>query len=221
MRLACALLAAGSLAATASAASGPRVAHTSDGTRLAQATLLVLRDLGTDWTATASKGKPTGINLSCTGFNPRQSDLREIGAAMSASFKGSDVGPFVGQTTSVYATAQAVRTLWQRAVKPGLVACVAQSLQALEARGVSVTITAKLTPKIGALADRSASYRVVATLVTPKQHLKTYFDVILLASRRTITEVTISSFQKPPPLAWEQSLARLAARRIGAGGPAA
>jgi hypothetical protein len=44
---------------------------------------------------------------------------------------------------------------------------------------------------------------------------------VLLASRRAITQLTISQFQKAPPLKWEQALSKLAARRLGAGGTAA
>jgi len=127
----------------------------------------------------------------------------------------------VFQKTSVYATAKAAATLWQRSVKPALVECVAQSLEALKRRGVSVAISSRETIPIGAIGDRSASYRVIATLTTKARKLETYFDVVLLGSGQTITEVTVSQFQKPPPLKWEIALAKIAARRIGAGGPAA
>ena len=219
--LALVLTATAICAATAVAATAPpRAQHTSGGTNLAQASLLRLADFGKSWTETAS-GTPRGLNLSCSAFLPRQNDLVEIGAASSSNFKGSPVGPFVFQQTSVYDTPKAAATLWQRAVKPRLVECVAQSLQALTSKGVTVSITSRTTVPLGALANRSATYRVIATLTTKKQRLKTYFDVVLLASKRTITEITISQFQKPPPVKWELALAKIAARRIGAGGPTA
>ncbi len=221
MKLALVVTAAAICTATAVAASAPpRAEHTSDGTNRAQASLLRLADFGKGWTETAS-GKATGLNLSCSAFLPKQNDLVEIGAASSSNFKASAVGPYVFQQTSVYETPKTAATLWQRTVKPRLVECVAQSLQALTSRGVSVSITSRTTIPLGTLADRSATYRVIATLATKKQRLKTYFDVVLLASKQTITELTISQFQKPPPLKFELALAKIAARRIGAGGPAA
>ena len=222
MRLALVVTTAAICVGTAAAASTPpRAAHTAAGTKLAQASLLRVGDLGSSWTADQASGASPGLNFSCTGFTPKQSDLVEIGTASSPNFKASAIGPFVLQKTSVYESAKAAQTLWQRSVKPRLVECVAQSLEALTSRGVRVTINSRDTIPIGALADRSASYRVVATLTTDKQRLKTYFDVVLLARSRTITELTISQFQKPPPLKWEIALAKIAARRIGAGGPAA
>jgi len=217
-----AVLAAAVVAGSAVAASAPREAHTAAGTKLAQASLLQLSDLGRGWTAAKpTAASSTGLNFSCTGFTPKQSDLVEIGTATSANFRGGAIGPFLAQKTSVYATAKAARTLWRRGVKPQLSACVGLSLRALESKGVHVTITSRTTIRIGAIADRSATYRILATLTTPKQRLKTFFDVILLASGRTITELTISQFQKAPPLKSEQALAKIVARRIGAGGPAA
>lgn len=220
MRLALVVTAAAVCVGAAGAATGPpQAAHTSAGTKLAQASLLRVSDFGGGWTAQAGGASP-GLNFSCTGFMPKQSDLVEIGTATSPLFKGSTIGPFVVQKTSVYASAKTAKTLWQRAVKPRLVECVAQSLELLSSRGVRVAITSKETVPLGAIADRSASYRVVATL-TDKQRVKTYLDVVLLASNRTITELTISQYQKPPALKSEIALAKIAARRIGAGGPAA
>jgi hypothetical protein len=221
MRLALVLTTALVWAAGAAAASGPpRAEHTSAGTTHAQGSLVRLADLGSGWTQSASGVSP-GLNFACPGYMPKQNDLVEIGTATSPNFKGSTIGPFLLQKTSVYATTKTAATLWRRTVKPGLMECVAQSLEALESKGVTVSITARDTIPIGAVGDRSATYRIVATLRTNKQRLKTYFDVLLIAGGRTITELTISQFQKPPPLKWEAALAKIVARRIGAGGPAA
>ena len=221
MKLALVVTAAAIGAATAAAATAPpRPSHTSDGTKLAQASLVRVSDFGSGWTEKAG-GTSTGLNLSCTGFTPKQNDLVETGTATSPLFKGSAIGPFVVHKTSVYESAKTAETLWRRTVKPRLVDCVAQSLQRLTSEGIAVEITSKATVPLGALADRSATYRVVATLTTKKQRVKTYLDVVLLGSGRTITQLTISRYQKPPPLKWELALAKIAARRIGAGGPAA
>jgi hypothetical protein len=221
MKLALVATVAAICVASAAAATGPpRVRHTADGTKRAQASLLRVGDFGAGWRQTANGASP-GLDLSCPGYTPKQGDLVEVGTAASPNFSGSAIGPFVFQKTSVYATPKAAATLWERSVKPALVECVAQSLEALESRGVSVAISTRETLPIGAVGDRSAGYRVVATLTTKARKLETYFDVLLLGSGQTITEVTVSQFQKPPPLKWEIALAKIAARRIGAGGPAA
>ena len=95
-----------------------------------------------------------------------------------------------------------------------------QSLEALGSRGVTVSITAHEPIALAALGDGVAGYRVVATL-TSKSRLKTYYDVIVVRGGRTITQLTISQFQKPVPLKFEIALAKIAARRMGAGGPVA
>jgi hypothetical protein len=215
------LVAAGALAAGAAAANIPRVAHTPAGMKAAEATLLKLSDLGSTWTAQEQTGTQTGVNFACTAFNPKQRDLVEIGTATSPNFKVSDIGPFLVQKTSIFKSSATARRLWQRALKPRLVDCVAQTLQALTSRGVKVTVTAKTTIAVGKLGDRSAGYRVVATLITSQRRLKTYFDVVILAAGPTVTQLTISQFQKAPALKWEQALAKIAARRIGAGVPTA
>jgi hypothetical protein len=106
-------------------------------------------------------------------------------------------------------------------VKPRLIECVAQSLEGLRERGVQVTINSRETLALGALAERTAAYRVVATLTTNGRRLKAYYDVILLAGRQSITRIEISQFQKAPPLDVERALSKIAARRLGASGPAA
>jgi hypothetical protein len=221
VKLSVAIGAAAVFAGAAGATPGPKAVHTSDGTKMAKASLVGVSDLGRGWTSERSTSPVTGINFSCTGFAPKQNDLVEIGTATSPNFKGSDIGPFLVQKTSVYENARTVKALWNRAVRPKLVECVAQSLAGLRDRGVEVTINSKESLPIGAYAQRSAGYRVVATLRTSKQRLKTYFDVVLLASNRAITELTISQLQKAPPLKWEQALAKIVARKLGVGGPTA
>jgi hypothetical protein len=220
MRLAFVLVIAGVCVGTAAAAAGPRTEHTSAGIKLAQASLLKVGDFGSAWTAGSAAATARGLNFSCAGFSPKQNDTVEIGTASSPQFKGSAIGPFVIQRTSVYQNPKNVRTLWQRSSKPKILDCVAQSLEALKSQGVGVSITARDTIKLGTIGERAAGYRIVATL-TGKQRLKTYFDMIYLGRGSTITQLTISQFQKPVPLKWEIALAKIASRRLGAGGPTA
>jgi hypothetical protein len=204
-------------AGVAAAAGPPRVAHTSEGTKLAQGSLLRVGDFGSGWTSDPASGSSRGISFGCRGFTPKQTDIVEIGTATSPKFNGSEIGPFVIQKTSVYSTPKAANTLWNRGVKPKLAECVAQSLDSLKARGIGVSITSQSRIPLGKIGDHAAGYRVVATL-TGKQRLKTYLDVILVGGGRTITELTISNYQKPVPLKWEVALATIAARKLGAGG---
>ena len=170
------------------AAAGPRVAHTSEGTKLAQASLLRVGDFGSGWTSDPAGGSASGISFGCRGFTPKQGDIVEIGTATSPKFNGSEIGPFVIQKTSVYATPKAANTLWNRGVKPKLRDCVAQSLDSLKSRGIGVSITSQTTIAIGRVGDHSAAYRVVATL-TGKQRLKTYLDVILVAGGLSLIHI--------------------------------
>ena len=98
--------------------------------------------------------------------------------------------------------------------------CAAQSLETLEQQGLGVEVTGRKTIAIGSVGDGAAGYRVVATL-SGKQRLKTYYDLIYVKGGRSITQLTISQFQKPVPLKWQVALAKVAARRLGAAGPAA
>jgi hypothetical protein len=216
MKLVPVLIAAAVCAGTAAAASGPRAEHTSAGTKAAESSLLRLGDFGSGWTSSGAAGGATGLNFSCPGFNPRQTDVVEIGSASSPQFKGGAIGPFVIQRTSVYENPKAVRTLWQRSMKPRLLDCVAQSLETLKSQGVGVSITARETLGLGRVAERATAYRIVATL-SGKQRLKTYYDMIWLGGGSAITQLTISQFQKPVPLKWEVALAKIASRRLTAG----
>jgi hypothetical protein len=215
MRLMLALLAAGVFAATASAAAVPRVAHTSAGMKLASSSLLRKTDFASGWTATNATSS-TGVRVACTGFRPKQSDLVEAGSAESPTFKGGQVGPYVSQRTSVYETLSQAKRFWNRAVKPELVNCLVDTLRTGVARpGVSVTVTSKDSLSLGSFGNRSAAYRVVSTVVTSKNRLKLYYDVILIGKGRSVTMLALTQFQTPIPKEAEQGLARTAARRLG------
>jgi hypothetical protein len=219
MKLALVVAAAAVWAGTAAASSPPRPEHTSEGTKLAQASLLRIGDLGTGWTSTAVTGRQTGLNLSCAGFAPRENDLVEIGTATSPIFKGTAIGPFLLQTTSVYQSAKDATTLWQRTVKPRLAGCLALPLETT--KSVGVTITSQTTIPIGRIGDRSIAYRFAANLSSGKSLHRAYYDVLLIAGGQSITQLTVSEFQRPPPLNWEIALAKVAAGRLGSGGPPA
>jgi hypothetical protein len=217
MRLVLALLAAGVLAATASAAAVPRVEHTSAGMKAASSSLLHMADLGTGWTATPATSN-VGVRVNCAGFRPKQSDLVEAGSAESPSFKRGAVGPYVVQRTSVYATPAHAKTFWDRAVKPAVLNCLVADLRRGFARqGGSIAVTSQQPLSLAGLRDRAAAYRVVTTVVTKTNRLKLYYDVVLIGKGRSVTLLTLTQWQAPIDDELEQRLSRAAARRLPSG----
>lgn len=219
MRLFVAMIVAGIYVATADAGI-PALKHTPAGMKAASASLLTLKDLGKGWTL--QKATSTmGVRLSCNGFQTSARGIVEVGSAESPTFSGGSTGPFVVQETSVYASEQQANTWWQRGVKPGLIACVAQSLDPIAAKGIKVTVTSQGPLKMASAGDRLAAYRVVATLSTKAGKRKTYFDVVLVQSGRAISEVSYSSLLTPVPTNFEHAVALIFAHRSGTAGPAA
>src|SRR5262245_8960376 len=127
------------LLAIALAAGTPAAHHTTAGTTAARAALVRLADFGKGWTSAASTSQQ-GVRFSCTGHAPNAKGIVEAGAASSPAFSAAQIGPFVQQNASVYATAAQADTWWRRAVTPSLVTCVAQTFTALAARGVKVAV---------------------------------------------------------------------------------
>jgi hypothetical protein len=206
----CALLAAGG----AAAATAPAKKHTTAGNAEAKASLLTIKDFGSGFTKT--KPGTLGVQLSCSGYTPTASGLVEIGSASSPNFSGGSAGPFVIQETSVFATAKQAAAYWKRAVKPGLIRCVAETLNAVSTKGIKVKILSEGPLSVAKVGPMSTDYRVVATLTSKTQTLKTYFDVLLVGSGRTLSEVTVSSFVSPVPKNLEHALALIVEHNISA-----
>jgi hypothetical protein len=212
MKVPAAVLAAAVLVGPAAGAA-PSQQHTAAGAAAATASLLTLADLGKGWTAGA-KGTP-GLHLTCKGYSPSGKGVVETGAAGSPGFANSDVGPWVSQTTSVYATTKQASTLWTRAVRPGLVACVTQTVEAVEAQGIKVKVVSQGKLPFGKVTPLTAAYRVVANLTSPgKTARKLYFDVVLVGKGNTLSEITLTSFAAPVPGKVESALATLVSHRL-------
>jgi hypothetical protein len=193
----------------------PAMSHTSADTKTAQASLLKTTDLGTGWTGKTSP--QNGATLGCKGYQPSGAGIVETGAATSDSFSYGTIGPFVLQSTSVYASTAEANTYWKRAVTSQLVSCVAQVLDAVATRGVKVTITKQGTLPFSTSLSHTAAYRVVG-LLGPHKYIN-YVDVIVLGKGRTLTVIEITSFKSPPPADFETGLARIVVNRLG--GPVA
>jgi hypothetical protein len=213
VKLPAAILVAAVLAGPAAAAA-PSARHTAGGTNAAKASLLTRTDLGKSWTAGAT-GTP-GLRLACKGWSPSGKGIVETGAAGSPSFASSQAGPFVSQTTSVYASPKQASTYWQRAVQPGLVSCVVQTVTAIEAQGIRVKVLSKGSLPVSKASNLTAGYRVVANLTSAgKTARKLYFDVVLVGRGSTLSEISMTSFESPVPAQVENALAKLVASRIG------
>jgi len=195
------------------AAAAPAVRHRPADVQAARASVLAAADLGKGWTGEATAQR--GVALSCPGYRPSGAGVVETGAAASPALRYGRTGPFVSQQASVYASARQADAYWRRAVRPGLLACVVQNVEALRARGVKVTVLSKRRLPLAAAVGHAAAYRVKARA----NALVLYFDVLVLGSGRTITTVSVSSFQQAPPAAFEQAVARILVRKLG--GPAA
>jgi hypothetical protein len=207
-----AVLLVAATAAGGAAAAGPAKKHTSAGNASARASLLSAKDLGTGWKVTAAISQQAP-SFQCRGYQPNEDDLVEIGAATSPSFSAS--GAIIQQYTAVFATAGQASTLWGRAVKRGLVNCVAQTLASIQSKGIKVSDLSGGTVGMPKPIAKTMVYRVIATLKAGNRALRTYFDVIVLSSGKTVTEVTISTFGNPVPAKSELALAQVVAKRLG------
>lgn len=209
--LACALTVTAAASATA-----PAAKHTAAGNKTAKSSLLTVSVLGKGWKSSGATA--TGLVLSCPGFQPSGKGIVETGVASTGSLSTGSVGPFVSQATSVYGSAGQAAKYWARAVKPGLIKCVAQTVEAIGAQGVKVSITKQGNLPLTKVVDMTSAYRVVATLSSAKRHYKRqlYFDVIVLGQGKTLSEITISSIVSPVPAKVEAALATIVAHKLGA-----
>ena len=207
------------ICASGAAAALPAKKHTTAGTTAAKSSLLTLKDLGKGWTA--AKTASTGLQLACPGYQPSGKGILEIGSASSPNFNGGSSGPFLIQLTSVFASSKQATTLWNRAVRPGLITCVTQTLETITTKGIKVAITSQGALPIANVADKTTAYRVAATLRSKTQKLKTYLDVVLVKSGATIYGITFSSLVRPIPANFEHGVALIIARHLNGKGPAA
>jgi hypothetical protein len=182
------------------------------GRALARVALLRRADLGRGWTSTpAPRAVPS---LTCPRFSPAVRSATEVGNAASPTFGRSSSGPFVSQAAYVYASAAQRAAVWRTVVRRPLVRCVAASLAGGSGNGVRFSVTGKRLlslPRVGAPA---AGYRASGTATSQGQSINVFLDVVVLGSDRTITAISISSFEQPVARALELRLARTVAGRL-------
>jgi hypothetical protein len=196
--------------AAAPAATG--VHHTASGMAAARAALLRTSDLGRAWKAGATPKKPG--DLTCGGTPASVAGVVETGRAASPTFRASDAGPFVAQTSYVYASAAAALAFWKHAVGPQTKQCAVDSLTAGSTKAVTFTasrVSVLAAPPVG---RHSAAFRVQGQAKTAAQRVRVYLDVVLLIRGNTITELGFSSFAQPFAHADELRIDRRAAARL-------
>jgi hypothetical protein len=188
------------------------VHHTVGGMAAARAALLRARDLGGAWKAGATPKHPG--DLTCDATSPTVPGVVETGRAASPTFHATTAGPFVSQTTYVYASATAALAYWRHAVGPQTKQCAAESLTSSSTKSVTFVAGPTSTLAAPAVATRSAAFRVQGVAKTTGQRVRVYLDVVLLLRANAITELAFSSFAQPMARADELRIERRAAARL-------
>jgi hypothetical protein len=199
-----------SVAAGASRGSSPSPAKRA-ALAAARAALLRRSDLR-GWGATppAKKVPP----LTCGTFSPDLSGIRVLGSAASSTFAQGSSGPFVGETSYVFASATQERSFWHRVVVRRLLDCVADSLTAGSSSSVTFTAQRKQLlplPRIGA---RDAGYQVRGTANSADGSQTVYLDMLVVGRGSAVGAVSFTSFFDPVSRSLELRLARLVAKRM-------
>lgn len=200
----------------AGTAGGAVATHpTAAGKALARGTLLRRSDLGRGWKSTPAPMTVAG--LTCPGFSPPLSGVVQTGSAISPTFEAGSTGPFASQTAYEYASASEEGTVWREVARPHLLTCVAASLVHSTGGGVHFKVHSKRLVALPSLPVHAMGYRVVGTASVPNQTVNVYLDVVLLGGGTAVTELSFSSFLRPPERAFELRLARIVAGRVAAG----
>lgn len=189
--------------------------HTASGTALAASALLRRSDFGRGWRVTAPPLRSAPA-LTCPRFHPPTTGVVEVGAAASPTFSGGSSGPFVSQDAYAYATDAEEGAFWRQVARPALMRCVEASLVHGSAGGVHFKVTGARQLPLPPLGARASGYRVRGTANATNQSVDVYVDLILLGRGRTVTALSLSSFEQPVGRRFELSLARTVAGRMSA-----
>jgi hypothetical protein len=174
--------------------------------------LLITRaGLGTGWRVTGPA--PTRVAaMSCHSLPAGlQSQRRQ--AAASATFGQDSSGPFVEQAAYRWASAATATAIWRQVARPSMLTCLAQSLTHGGSRGVTFTVTGRRRLAAPLLPVGIRSYRVTATATTGGQDFPAYVDELVINTPGALSEISLASFEQPPPARLEDRIARLVGRR--------
>jgi hypothetical protein len=182
------------------------------GDAVARGVLLRRADFGNGWSS--APGPRSVPPLTCSRFSPPiRAAVTEVGDAVSPTFRQSSSGPFVSQLAYVYASGAQRAQVWRAVVQPRLVRCVAESLSAGSGHGVRFRVTGKRLLRLPRLGVAAAGYRASGEAISQGQAIDVFLDMLVLGSGRTITAISISSFEQPAARAVELRLARAVASR--------
>ena len=186
--------------------------HDRSGMAIARASLITGRDFGSGWSSSPAPRKvPT---LTCPAFDPGFGKAVETGAAASRRYQNGDAGPFVSESTHVFATPVQAAGVASRVMRPGLIRCVRSSLTSGSGQGVTYEVSRAHALSVPELGARDAGYRAAGTASQTYQIVNVYLDLVVIQSGQTVTELSFASFLEAPAAGVEHRLARLVAQRI-------
>lgn len=205
---------AGIAAASAAAADPllPRERHTKADLAKARVAMLVARDLGAGWKGERSNEPERPLR--CKTFRVDEHDLVETGEAESPGFaRGVQI---VGTSASVYETTAMTTTLWRRAIRPGLAACLAEdAVRHLSEPNFVVKRKSAARVAFPNVASSTAAYHLVLTVTDETgSALPLHLDYVLLRTDRTVVNLQAIAFLAPFPKAELRRLAGLVGRRM-------
>jgi hypothetical protein len=175
---------------------------------------LTLADVGSGWTDSSSSSPEPA--LTCASSHPDLSGIVETGSASSVDLQAATHGPFVSESAWVYKTVAQTSLLWQRAVGPQLLGCLAASVMQGSTPQIHFKVRSKQVLPAPSGAAMRAAYRVVATATTSGGTSTVYYDLVVIGGGRGVAEVTFARVGAPMIRSLETKLATTVARRLAA-----
>jgi hypothetical protein len=167
----------------------PQVHHTVLGQAAAKAVMIRRTDLGSapGWTGGPKKPDNTP-DPTCAGYDPKESDLVEIGEAESNWQNGAIS---FDSESSVMQTPAMVRLDWQRSIlDPDLLPCLKKAF-ARELPKTAQIVSLRRIP-VAALATYTRVFRVLIDVKSGTRKVRFFTDLVLLGRGRT--EITLTTF---------------------------
>jgi hypothetical protein len=172
----------------AAVADDRQVHHTAAGQAAAKAVVIHRADLGSTpgWTGGVKKPDNTP-DPTCSGYDPKQSDLVEIG---DVETDWENKGLTFDSEASVLETPAMVRLDWQRSVlDPGLLPCLRKAL--VKALPKTARVVSARRVAFPALATYSRAFRLLIDMPAAAGKVRVFTDVVVLG--RGQTEITLTT----------------------------
>ena len=188
----------------------PQKRHTAADMAKARSIVLHAADLGPGW-----KSEPPGPDspIRCKNFQIDEHDLVETGDADSRIFERQTFALWSG--ASLYRTAAMAGASWQRAIRPGLPACLAElARKQLTEPGLTVQTASAGKVAFARLAPSTVAYRFVFVVKGQAGSLNLYSDAVFMRNGRVLAGVLTFSAASPFPADVLRKLAALTAKRM-------